>query len=97
MAAYRLTSAARSDLANISRHTINQWSVAQAGKYTSEIQNACELLATNPALGRSDDKIRPGLRRFEHASHVIWYTVSKESLTVIRILHKSVLPQRHLT
>jgi len=46
------------------------------------------MLADNPALGRSCDYIRPGLRRLEHDSHVVFYRQQLDGILISRILHR---------
>jgi plasmid stabilization system protein ParE len=37
---------------------------------------------------------RPGIRRVEHRSHVIFYSVEQNDVLVTRILHKHMLARR---
>jgi len=53
------------------------------------------MLADNPALGRSCDGARPGLRRMECGRHVAFYREDKKGILVSRILHPRMLPERH--
>jgi toxin ParE1/3/4 len=53
------------------------------------------MLADNPALGRSCDNVRSGLRRLEHGEHVIFYRKDSGGILVSRILHQRMLPERH--
>jgi toxin ParE1/3/4 len=55
----------------------------------------CKRLADFPGIGRPCDEIRPGLRRAEHAKHVIFFGLDPEGSFVSRILHERMLPQRH--
>jgi plasmid stabilization system protein ParE len=50
--------------------------------------------AGNPALGRSCDEIRPGLRRMEQGRHVILYRVEPGGILISRILHQRMLPEK---
>jgi toxin ParE1/3/4 len=53
------------------------------------------MLADNPALGRSCDDIRPGLRRMESGQHVVFYREEAGGILISRILHQRMLPERH--
>jgi toxin ParE1/3/4 len=53
------------------------------------------MLAGNPALGRSCDDVRRGLRRMECGRHVVFYRQDAGGILVSRILHQSMLPERH--
>jgi toxin ParE1/3/4 len=57
----------------------------------------CQTLADNPALGRTCDDVRSGLRRLEHGKHVVFYREERGGILVSRILHQSMLPDRHAT
>jgi toxin ParE1/3/4 len=52
-------------------------------------------LGDNPALGRICNNVRPGLRRLEQGRHVIFYCEERGGILVSRILHQSMLPDRH--
>lgn len=52
-------------------------------------------LADDPYLGRTCDRVRSGLRRFEVQKHVIFYVVEEGGIFVIRVLHAAMLPQRY--
>ena len=51
------------------------------------------MLADNPSLGRACDNIRPGLRRMEHARHVVFYRQTPTGVLISRILHQRMLPE----
>jgi toxin ParE1/3/4 len=86
---------AEADLRTIGIYTLRTWGLAQAERYLLSIRECCHLLAERPGIGRSCSSIRPGLRRMEHAEHVIFYRVFEDELVVSRILHRSMLPEEH--
>jgi toxin ParE1/3/4 len=88
---------ARLDLLDIADYTLRTWSSKQAGSYLNRIQDCCERLAVYPMLGRECNQIAHGLRHIEEGQHMIFYRVSDTKVTVVRILHRSMLPERHLT
>jgi toxin ParE1/3/4 len=53
------------------------------------------MIADKPALGRACDDVSPGLRRMEYGRHVVFYRADAGSVLVWRILHQSMLPERH--
>ena len=73
MAEYRLSSRAEADLAGISGYTIETFGIEQARRYRDQFEACFRNLAENPRSGRSADRLAPGLRRFEHRSHVVFY------------------------
>lgn len=96
MRAYRLTPAAQRDLSEIWDFTQERWDAGQAQKYIAEIRAALERIAADPGRGRSCDEIRPGYRRYSIGSHLVFYTVTADSVDVVRILHQRMDPTRHL-
>jgi toxin ParE1/3/4 len=86
---------AKADLLNIGSYTLKTWGEEQALRYLNNLENCAKTIAANPSVGRECDWIRPGLRRFETGRHVIFYRQEKSSILIIRILHQSMLPERH--
>jgi len=95
MAAFRFTRRAESDLLGIGHHTLRTWGAAQAARYLGELEICCQSLADNLSLGRLCEYIRPGLHRFEHGMHVIFYRRDRGGILISRILHQSMLPEKH--
>jgi toxin ParE1/3/4 len=97
VAKFRFSRRAEADLLSIGKYTLRTWGKAQTARYLRELEVACQTLADNPALGRACDGIRPGLRRLEDGKHVIFYRRELTGILVVRILHQSMLPDRHDT
>ena len=96
MANYRFSRRAEADLLNIGNYTVRTWGDDQAVRYLRELEICCAALANNSGLGRLCEDIRPGLRRFEHGKHVVFYRQVRDGIVVSRILHQRMLPGRHL-
>jgi toxin ParE1/3/4 len=96
MATFRFTIRAEGDLLSISQYTIQMWRDRQADRYLGELERCCARLAASPSLGRRCENVRPGLRRFESAEHVIFYRLELDGIRISRILHQRMLPARHL-
>jgi toxin ParE1/3/4 len=82
-------------LLNISAYTLRTWGKEQAARYVGELEDFCQALADTPGLGRPCDAIRPGLRRIEHGSHVVFYRKQRGGVLISRILHERMLPEMH--
>ncbi len=95
MATFRLSRLAEADLLDIANYTLRAWGQDQAIRYVDDLEACCRKLADNPELGRACDHVRPGLRRMEHARHVLFYRIAAEGIVVSRILHQRMLPERH--
>jgi len=80
----------------IGPHTLRTWGEDQTVRYPDDLEAGCHKLAGNPALSRSCDEIRPGLRRMELARHVVFYRECTGGILVSRILHQSMLSERHV-
>ncbi len=93
MARFRFSRRAEADLFNIGDYTFRTWGEAQADRYIGQLEDCCQLLADNPALGRQCDEIRPGLRRMEQAKHVVFYREEQGGVLISRILHRRMLPE----
>ena len=77
----------------IGEYTLKQWGTEQTIRYLDQLETCCRRLADNPALGRSCDEMRPGLRRMEQGRHVIFYRQQEPGILVVRILHQRMLPR----
>ena len=95
MATCRFSRLAEADLTNIVLYTLQRWGEPQAIRYLDRLETCCERLASHPAHGRRCDYIRPDLRRMEQGSHVVFYRKEAGGILVSRILHKSMLPEKH--
>lgn len=78
----------------ISDYGLSTWGAKQAIHYIDSLESCCQRLADNPKLGRLCEHIRPGLRRMEHAQHVVFYRIDADDILISRILHRRMLPER---
>ncbi len=95
MARFRFSRRAEADLLSIGDYTLRTWGKTQAARYIGELEDCCQTLADNPALGQHCDEVRPRLRRLEHGKHVVFYRQERGGILVSRILHQRMLPDRH--
>jgi toxin ParE1/3/4 len=91
---FQFSRRAEADLLAIGAYTLRTWGKDQVVHYIDGLEACCRMLAENPALGRTCDDIRPGLRRMEHGRHVVFYRQAARCIVVSRILHQRVLPGR---
>jgi len=87
MAEYRLSQSAAADLHGIAEFTIQRFGVDQARRYRENLKNCFKRLADNPELGRRAEQLARGLKRFEHQSHIVFYTGDAAGLLIVRVLH----------
>jgi toxin ParE1/3/4 len=93
MAAFRFSRQAEADLIEIADYTLRTWGEGQVIQYLEDLERCCQLLAVHPESGRSCHQLRPGLRRMEHASHIVFYRQETGGILVSRILHQRMLPE----
>lgn len=89
---YRFTRRADQDLIDIYLYTVEQFGFAQAESYTKSMRQCIEILAESPRMGRAADHIRPGVRRHEHESHVIFYREDDSGILVLAVIHRRMRP-----
>src|SRR5581483_4384981 len=109
---YRLTEQAAQDLQSILLQSERMFGRAQRQKYEELLHLAAATIANDPAcLGsRSRDEFKPGARSFHldraarrrgAAAHILYYVAGnledgKPGVTILRILHDHMDPERHL-
>lgn len=96
MADYRLSVEARRDLMDIADYTMDVFGAQQAYDYQNAFIEAFHLLGQYPAMGRTCDDIRQTVRCFREGSHMIYYRQAGDIIYILRILHYSQDPLRHL-
>jgi toxin ParE1/3/4 len=97
MTAYQLTGKAKQDLADIISYTQTHWGKSQTKTYITDIRKSCQLLADNPGIGRKCDNIAAGVLSHPVKSHIIYYFYQGSYMTILRILHKRMLPSKYLS
>ncbi|WOE73754.1 type II toxin-antitoxin system RelE/ParE family toxin [Alterisphingorhabdus coralli] len=92
----RLTEEADRDLIDIYLYSLKEFGVQQADRYSDTLMQKLETVAENPSFGSDYSYIRAGLRRYTSVSHAIYYQSLDSGILVLRILHGSMDPARHL-
>ena len=82
-----ITLAARADISDILLFTEQRWGREQRDAYMQFIDVALSRLLAVPGMGRLVDELSSGLHRVNVESHVIYYWVDEDRLTVARVLH----------
>jgi len=73
------------------RESIWDYYVRVAGRHTAEnilreIAKAIALIEEHPFAGRARNEVRPGLRSFAAAPHVVFYRVIDDTPQIVRLL-----------
>ena len=94
--AFQVRQAADDDLLDIFVYGCEKFGINTAEAYIYVLEAGFQRLTEHPKLGRSIDQTIAGFRALPVVSHVIYYQVTDTAIDIIRILHKSMLPGRHL-
>jgi toxin ParE1/3/4 len=96
MAAFRLSGDAFQDIKAIHRYSLRNFGQDRADRYAIDLEACLALLANHPFMGRDFGKVRDGLRRHEHQSHVVYYRQDGDDILILRILGAEQDPGRYL-
>lgn len=96
MAEVALRPKARFDLASIWDHTVETWGHEQAEQYLRALNQAFEVLAGKPQLGRLYDEVHEGLRVYPSGRHLIFFFATEDGIDVVRVLHERMDIPSHL-
>lgn len=94
---YKLTPAARNDIKQIWRYSVETWGEKQATVYMTQLETRFDELAENPLLGRARPDVEQGYRSLSSDKHIIFYTISGDIVEIIGIPHASMDVDHRLT
>lgn len=97
VARIELTRDAERDLIDIYLYGIERFGHAQAEDYAEMLSAKITIAARNVSFGADYGFVRNRLRRYECASHAIYYQPTAEGILVLRVLHGRMDPGRQLT
>ena len=86
---------AETDIDQIAAYTLNVWGQRRLARYANELDDGLERIQNNPHIGRKCDSIRHGFRRLEIGRHVVFYTIESDSILIVRVLHRKMLPANY--
>ena len=87
MARHRLSELAEDDMLDIFLFGATQFGRNQALAYQIELENCFAMLADHPRIGRSARALGYGIRRHEHASHVVLYREDEFGILILAVVH----------
>jgi toxin ParE1/3/4 len=87
MAEYRLSGAADADIESLYLYGLETFGMRQAEAYLARLRYVLDMLAAFPRMGRSLENLRGGFFRFPCESHVIFYTIEADHITIQRVLY----------
>jgi toxin ParE1/3/4 len=83
-----LTPRARHDLLEVWSYIASD-SEKHADAFVDRLDDALQLLARQPGMGRRRDDLVPGIQSFPVASYIIFYRANPGGIEVVRVLHAS--------
>jgi len=92
---YKLSTLAQTHLHNIKEYTVENFSELQWLKYKEKLLVGFEMLADNPAVGRSCNEIYTDGFYFPVGKHTAYFTKEEGFILVVAVLGQSQLPQNH--
>ena len=96
MLSYKFTQDARKDLFNIRKYTLKTWGGEQSTKYLQELNKTLQLISDSPSIGIKRTEISLTTFSIPYASHIIYYTLENNFLIVFAVLHKNMVPEKHI-
>jgi toxin ParE1/3/4 len=93
----RFTPTAIASIEDIGEYTQAEWGVKQRDKYLDMLDSAFHMLTRTPKIGKECNEISPHLRRFPKDKHVIYYRIEGEFITIVRVLHERMEPERYFS
>ena len=93
---YVVRQAAKDDIKAIGRYTLQEHGKQQRDAYLLGMQEQFTLLSQSPTIGRLRDEIRTGYYSKSYGEHVIFYRINNDLIEIMAVLHKRMLPERHL-
>jgi len=93
----RFSNKASSDLDSILDYSIINFGIAVTVDYHTTLEKCLETLDKNSDLGTKVDHIRSDYLCFGHRSHLIFYKKNGDGNFIVRIIHKSMDVQTHLS
>ena len=77
---------AEQDLIEIWMYSCENWGVNQADIYLDQLDQAFQSIASNSEIGFKIDYIRSGYFKYPAKEHLIFYTIQKSTIHIIRVL-----------
>ncbi|MDP2686334.1 MAG: type II toxin-antitoxin system RelE/ParE family toxin [Aequorivita sp.] len=86
---YELSLLADADLENIYEYSFSEFGFTRAEEYLEGIHHLFQQLTLFPNEGILRNDININVRSIPYESHIVFYSGSKKSILIIRILHQS--------
>ena len=84
-----MTLEARQDLRDTLLYTRSRWDRRQVGISKAKLDRAMRELTRFPYRGEAHDDVSAGLRGLLVEAHIIYYRLSDQTVSVVRMLHQA--------
>ncbi len=91
-----LSPSAKEDLRQIFQYGTKHWIPSQAEAYLFKIKQTFSLLIQYPYLGVTRADLKMNIRSKVIAKHIIYYQITPDCIKIIRVLHQSQDPLKHI-
>lgn len=89
MTRVRLSRAARADLHDIRRYSVEHHGRTVADRYLRGFATVFRLIASHPKIGPIEEGFGGSIRTYSHGRHLILYRDQGDQVTILRILHQA--------
>ncbi len=86
MSSYRYSADANADIEEIAFY-ISDLNPVAAHHFLNALEEACELLAGHPLIGRPRPELGEGLRSFPIGNYLIFYVPAPDGIDVARVIY----------
>ncbi len=93
---FQLRPKAEKDLERIYDYSLQEFGDERADQYIKDLNAAFYKLACDPSLAKNYTFVRSDLYSYRVVSHVIFFKLAANGITIVRVLHKSMDYGRHL-
>ena len=95
---YTKSKLADKDILHITKRSLEDFGEKQTDKYMNGLEETLIMLAGTPDRGRV---FTHGITKisyffYRYTSHIVYYRQRKNDIFITRILHKKMLPEKHL-
>jgi toxin ParE1/3/4 len=93
---FQLRPQAEKDLERIYDYSLQEFGGDRADQYIRDLDAVFHKLADDPSLAKNCTFVRSDLFAYRVISHVIFFKLTANGITIVRVLHKSMDYGRHL-
>lgn len=90
-----LSRRAQADLDHIRDDSVERFGPRRTIDYLDAIENAFRRVLDHPQIGVAREELR-AVRSLPAGEHRVYYRVTSETVTIVRVLHKAMDAGRHL-